>query len=157
MSHVLSFAARTVSRKGRCLRTVMPQLAVTDFKSQLVELRSPRLYNKEDEARKRIAHKVHQIKIIRLFMSYKILLKNSKAVPVKGRRGPFSCEMSRLTHFLDNRLTDSGDVRLSRRPPFTPHQYSWYSLLLGGRVDPQDHSVAGRIKSIENSNDPIGN
>jgi hypothetical protein len=30
------------------------------------------------------------------------------------------CETSRLPHFLDNRLTDGGEVvSLTRRPPFT--------------------------------------
>jgi hypothetical protein len=38
-------------------------------------------------------------------------------VPVGG---PKSCATSRLPHFLDNRLTDGGEVvSLSRRPPFT--------------------------------------
>jgi hypothetical protein len=43
------------------------------------------------------------------------------------------CETSRLPHFLDNRLTDGGEVvSLTRRPPFTPQEYSWYSFLLRG-------------------------
>jgi hypothetical protein len=33
---------------------------------------------------------------------------------------PIEREMSRLPHFLDNRLTDGGEVvSLTRRPPFT--------------------------------------
>jgi hypothetical protein len=34
-------------------------------------------------------------------------------------------------HFLDNWLTDGGEVvRLPLRPPFTPQEDSWYSFLL---------------------------
>jgi hypothetical protein len=42
-----------------------------------------------------------------------------KGIPVTGRGGPYGCETSRLPHFLDSRLTDSGEaVSLTRRPPF---------------------------------------
>jgi hypothetical protein len=44
-----------------------------------------------------------------------------KAIPVTDRGGPYGCETSSLPHFLDNRLTDGGEVVSStRRPPFTP-------------------------------------
>jgi hypothetical protein len=37
--------------------------------------------------------------------------------------------MSRLPHFLDNRLTVGGEVvSLMRRRPFCPQEDSWYSL-----------------------------
>jgi hypothetical protein len=43
-----------------------------------------------------------------------------KAIPVTDREGPQGCETSRFPHFLDNRLTDGGEVAsLTRRPPFT--------------------------------------
>jgi hypothetical protein len=46
-----------------------------------------------------------------------------KAIPVTGREGPEGCETSRLPHYLDNRLTDGGEVvSLTRRPPFTPRK-----------------------------------
>jgi hypothetical protein len=49
--------------------------------------------------------------------------KNGKAIPVTGREGPYSCETSRLSHFLDNQLTDGGEVvSLTCRPPFTPRK-----------------------------------
>jgi hypothetical protein len=61
------------------------------------------------------------------------------------------------TYCLDNRLTDGGEVvSLTRRPPFTPKEDSWYSYLLEAESI-EDHSAAGRIRSIEKSNDPIGN
>jgi hypothetical protein len=54
-----------------------------------------------------------------------------KAIPVIGHEGLEGCETSRLPYFLDNRLTDGGEVvSPTRRPPFTPQEGSWYSLLL---------------------------
>jgi hypothetical protein len=39
---------------------------------------------------------------------------------VRGHGGPYSCETSRLPHFIDNWLTAGGEVvSLTRRPPFT--------------------------------------
>jgi hypothetical protein len=53
----------------------------------------------------------------RLMVAGKI---KGKAIPVTGCGVPQGCEMSRLPHFLDNRLTDGGKVvSLTRRPPFT--------------------------------------
>jgi hypothetical protein len=34
----------------------------------------------------------------------------SKAVPVTGCCGPYNCEMLRITHCLDSRLADGGEV-----------------------------------------------
>jgi hypothetical protein len=46
-----------------------------------------------------------------------IVGRNIKATPVTGHGGPYSCETSRLSHFLENRLTDGGDVvSLTVRP-----------------------------------------
>jgi hypothetical protein len=69
-------------------------------------------------------------------------------VKVKKRRFP---------HFLDNQLTDGGDVvNLTHRPPFTsrkiPGTHFWQRLRR-----PQGHSAAGRIRSVEKSNDLIVN
>jgi hypothetical protein len=51
--------------------------------------------------------------------------KKSKTIPVTGRDGPQRCERSRLSHFLDNRLTDGGEVvSLTRRPLFTSRKIS---------------------------------
>jgi hypothetical protein len=55
----------------------------------------------------------------------------SKAIPVTGRGGPQGCETLRLPHFLDNRLTDGGEVvSLKRRPPLNPPEDYWYSFAL---------------------------
>jgi hypothetical protein len=45
-------------------------------------------------------------------------------------------ETSRLTHFLDIRLTSGGEVSLTRQPPFTPQEDSWYSFLLQAESKP---------------------
>jgi hypothetical protein len=53
-----------------------------------------------------------------------------KAVPVTGREGPQGCERSSFPHFLDNRLTDGGEVvSLTCRPSYTPQKDSWCSFL----------------------------
>jgi hypothetical protein len=50
--------------------------------------------------------------------------KKKKGIPVIGRGGPQGCVTLRLPHFLDNRLTDSGEVvSLMRRPPFAPGRF----------------------------------
>jgi hypothetical protein len=52
-------------------------------------------------------------------------------MPVIGRRGPQSCETSRLPHFLDNRITDDGEVvSLTRRPPFNPRKIPGTHLVM---------------------------
>jgi hypothetical protein len=49
------------------------------------------------------------------------LEKKGKYIPVTGRGGSQGREMSSISHFPDNRLTDGGEVvSLTRRPPFTP-------------------------------------
>jgi hypothetical protein len=46
-----------------------------------------------------------------------------KAIPITGLGGPQGCETSRPPHFLDNRLTDGGEVvRVTHRLPFTPRK-----------------------------------
>jgi hypothetical protein len=57
---------------------------------------------------------------------------------VTGRGGPYGCETSRLLFFLDNRLTDGGEVvSLTRRPTaLYPQEDSWYSFLLEAESTP---------------------
>jgi hypothetical protein len=47
----------------------------------------------------------------------------SKKVKVPGREDPYGCETLRLPHYLDNRLTDGGNVvSFTRRQLFTPQK-----------------------------------
>jgi hypothetical protein len=63
--------------------------------------------------------------------------KKGKAIPVAGRGGPQGSERPRLSHFLDNRLTDGGEVvSLTRHPHFIPQEDSWYSFLLEAESTP---------------------
>jgi hypothetical protein len=79
-------------------------------------------------------------------------VKKSKIIHITGHRGP-----SKLPYFLDNRITNGSDfVSLKRQPLFTPRKilgthFRWRFSRL------QDHSAAGRIRSIEKFNDLIGN
>jgi hypothetical protein len=82
--------------------------------------------------------------------------KEGKATPVTDRGGPWGCETSRLPHFLDNRLTDGGEVvSLTRRQPFTlrkiPGTHFCQRLSL-----PRGHKATRRVRSIEKSSDLIG-
>jgi hypothetical protein len=64
--------------------------------------------------------------------------------------------MSRLPHFLYNRLTDGDEVvSLMRRPPFAPQEDSWYSLLLGWVYSTAIMRREG-LGQLKKSNDPIG-
>jgi hypothetical protein len=69
---------------------------------------------------------------------------HGKASPVTGR------ETSRLPHFLDNRLTDGGEVvSFTRPPPFTPQEDSCYSFLLEAEseviIDVRSEILGGEI------------
>jgi hypothetical protein len=49
-----------------------------------------------------------------------IITRKAKFIHVAGRGDPYGSEKSMLSHFLDNRLTDGGEVvSLKRRAPFT--------------------------------------
>jgi hypothetical protein len=48
---------------------------------------------------------------------------NDSIILVLGHGGPYGYQTSRLQHFLDNRLTDGGEVvSLTRQQPFTPRK-----------------------------------
>jgi hypothetical protein len=63
--------------------------------------------------------------------------KKKKTIPVAGRGGPYGCET--LSHFLDNRLTDGGEVvslglrklKKKRGEMFRRHE----EFGLGGRIN----------------------
>jgi hypothetical protein len=51
--------------------------------------------------------------------------KKRKAIFVIRRGGPKDCETSRLPHFLDNWLTDGGEVvTLTRQPTLIPRKHA---------------------------------
>jgi hypothetical protein len=47
----------------------------------------------------------------------------NKAVIVRGRGGLSGCEMLRIQHYLDNRLTDGGEVVSTQRASVTSYGY----------------------------------
>jgi hypothetical protein len=91
------------------------------------------------------------------FSSVESDIKKGEAIPVTGLGGPHGCETSRLPHFLENPLTDGGEVvSLTLRPYLYPQDNSWYSFLLKAESTPGT-SAARRIRSTEKSNDLIRN
>jgi hypothetical protein len=76
-----------------------------------------------------------------LMVFIRVLKTNNKigrAIPVTGREGPQDCETLRLPLFVDNRLTDDGEiVSLTRRPPFNPQEDLRYSFLLEAESTPR--------------------
>jgi hypothetical protein len=65
------------------------------------------------------------------------VISKGKEITVTGCRSPQDCETTRLPYFLDNWLTDAGEVvSLMRWPPFTSQEYSWYSFLLEAESTP---------------------
>jgi len=58
--------------------------------------------------------------------------------------------------FQDNRHSESGKVSLAYRPPLSPENIPGTHFCYRLRRH-QDHSAIGRIMSMENYNDTIGN
>jgi hypothetical protein len=81
----------------------------------------------------------------------------SKIITVIGSESPVCSETSRLPHILDNWFTEGDEVlSLTHRPNFTPSKFLGPNF----RYSPsrhQGHKTAGKIKSIEKFNNPIGN
>jgi hypothetical protein len=89
-------------------------------------------------------------------MLFLVKKKKGKAVPVTGHGGPLGCETSRLSHFLDNRLTDGGEVVcLMCQPPFTPRENPGGTHFCQRLSRQQGHCAAATIKWIEKSNDLV--
>jgi hypothetical protein len=63
----------------------------------------------------------------------------NKSIPVTGRGGLYGCEMLRIPHCLNNRLTDGGKVvSLNRRTPTTLQKHF---LSLSGTQATLEYSV----------------
>jgi hypothetical protein len=79
-----------------------------------------------------------------------------KAVIVTCHGGPQGWEISRLQSFLDHQPKDGGEaVGLKQWQPFTPERFLVHISVMMSQ--PQDHTVAQRIRLHEKSNDRIGN
>jgi hypothetical protein len=82
---------------------------------------------------------------------------NRKSIPVTCRGGPYSCETLKIPRFLDNRLTDDGEIvsltRLGRSLLLTKIPGTHFCLRLSR---PRGHSAAGMIRYIGKSIDLIG-
>jgi hypothetical protein len=77
-----------------------------------------------------------------------------KAIPITGRKGPQGYEMSRLPHFVDNRLRDGGEVvSLTHRSHFTPQEDSWYSFLL--KAESPDPKAIVRLEELGQLKNPL--
>jgi hypothetical protein len=64
----------------------------------------------------------HNLRLTEAYLQVSSVGKD-KAISLRARGGPWGCETSGLSHFLDNRLTDGGEVvSLTRRPPFIPRK-----------------------------------
>jgi hypothetical protein len=60
-------------------------------------------------------------------------VKEVKAMPVTDHRGPQGCEKSRCPHFLDNRVTDGGEVfSLTCQPAALLHPGRYLVLISAG-------------------------
>jgi hypothetical protein len=75
--------------------------------------------HKEVEKRKTKGIKVCGENVMKREMADDTDEKKGKAIPLTAHEGPYGCETSRHPHFLDNRLTDGGEVvSPTRRAPF---------------------------------------
>jgi hypothetical protein len=61
------------------------------------------------------------------------LVRKGNSGPVTGCEGPYGCEMLRVPHFLDNRLTDDGEAVILMCWPATPYSQEdslyWFLLV----------------------------
>jgi hypothetical protein len=83
-------------------------------------------------------------------------LRKDQAIPVTGHGGPHGCQTLTFARLLDNDLTDGAEVvSIKRRKPSAPRKIP--CTYLCQKLRSQGHSAAGRIRSIEESRDLIGN
>ena len=86
-----------------------------------------------------------------------LFIGKDKAIPLQACTGLESSRSLRLPEFLDSRhMKVVMFVSPTHRPPLPHRKYSWYSFLLEAE-SLKGHSATGRIMSMKNSNDTIGN
>jgi hypothetical protein len=79
-----------------------------------------------------------------------------KAVPLQAWSGPEGSRKLRFPDFMTKAQDGGKFVSFTQWPLSSPRKYTWYSFLL--RLSrPQGHSATGRIMSLKNSSDIIGN
>jgi hypothetical protein len=85
-----------------------------------------------------------------------ILLLKGKAVPLQAWSGPEGSRKLRFPDFMTTAQDGGKVVSLMHRPPLPPENTPGTHFCL--RLSrPQGHSATGRIISLKNSNDIIGN
>jgi hypothetical protein len=85
-------------------------------------------------------------------MTLKLVGENSKVLSLSGLVGLYGCEMLRISHCVDNLLTDGGKVSqlyasATLYSPETLFVCFWYPFLLEAEYT-SGPSVAGRIRQI---------
>ena len=87
-----------------------------------------------------------------------ILLVKSKAKadPLQAWSGPEGSRKLKFPDFITMAQDGGKVVSFTHRPPLPTRKYTWYSFLLEAARS-QGHSATGRIMSLKNSNDTIGN
>jgi hypothetical protein len=74
--------------------------------------------------------------------------------PLQALEAQWAVETSRLPHFLDNRLTDGGEVvSLTRRPAaLYPQEDSWHQFLLEAESTPR---AIVRLEGVSQLTNPM--
>ena len=83
-------------------------------------------------------------------------MSKGKAVPLQAWSGPEGSRKLRFSDFMTTAQDGGKVVSLTHRPPLPPRNTSGTHFC--SRLSrPQGHNVTGRIMSLKNSNDTIGN
>ena len=88
--------------------------------------------------------------------NYKTGKDKDKTVPLQAWSGPEGFRKLRFPDFMTTAQDGGKVVSLTHRPPLPPRKYTWYSFLLEPSRT-KIHNATGRIMSLKNSNDTIGN